>query len=106
MKQHPYPLLNHPVDVSKEFSNLESTMFLPEKLSDFNPSKAAGDILWARHAYKIRMAFNQEGINLTPTQPWEFPSEYGGEKEPYPFSITFYNDRTLRLRFWGRKMPR
>jgi alpha-D-xyloside xylohydrolase len=52
------------------------------------------------------MAFNQEGINLIPTPPWEFPSEYGAEKEPYPFSITFYGDRTLRLRFSGRKLPK
>jgi alpha-D-xyloside xylohydrolase len=106
MKEHPYPLLNHPVDISKEFSNMENTMFLPESLSNFDAVKASGDILWGRYAYKVRMAFNQEGINLVPTQPWEFPSEYGSEKEPYPFSITFYGDRTLRLRFWGRNIPR
>lgn len=106
MKEHPYTLLNHPLDISRSFSNLENTMFLPEKLSTFNAAKAQGDILWGRYAYKVRMAFNQEGINLTPTQPWEFPSEYGSEKEPYPFSITFYGDRTLRLRFKGRTNPR
>ncbi|HUO57174.1 MAG TPA: TIM-barrel domain-containing protein [bacterium] len=105
MKEHPYPLLNHPVDVSRSFSNLENTMFLPEKLDRFDARKASGDILWGRYAYKVRMAFNQEGINLIPNQPWEFPSEYGGEKEPYPFSITFYGNRTLRLRFQGRKLP-
>ncbi|HJT24529.1 MAG TPA: alpha-xylosidase, partial [bacterium] len=106
MKEHPYPLLNHPVDISRSFSNLENTLFLPEKLDAFNAAKAQGDILWGRYTYKVRMAFNQEGINLTPTQPWEFPAEYGGEKEPYPFSITFYGDRTLRLRFKGRTTPR
>ena len=106
MKEHPYHLLNHPVDVSRSFSNLENTMFLPEKLDRFDAKKASGDILWGRYAYKVRMAFNQESINLIPTQPWEFPSEYGSEKEPYPFSITFYGDRTLRLRFQGRKNPR
>src|SRR5579872_1220534 len=106
MKEHPYPLLNHPVDVSRSFSNLENTMFLPEKIASFNAAKAEGDILWGRYAYKVRMAFNQESINLIPTQPWEFPAEYGGEKEPYPFSISFYGDRTLRLRFSGRKTPR
>jgi len=106
LKEHPYSLLNHPVDVSRSFSNLENTMFLPEKLDRFDAKKASGDILWGRYAYKVRMAFNQESINLIPTQPWEFPSEYGGEKEPYPFSITFYGDRTLRLRFQGRKNPR
>ncbi|HVZ81480.1 MAG TPA: alpha-xylosidase [bacterium] len=106
MKQHPYPLLNHPVDISKDFSNLENTLFLPEKLGAFDTAKAKGNVQWARFAYKVRMAFNQEGINLIPTQPWEFPSEYGGEKEDFPFSITFYGDRTLRLRFRARKYHR
>jgi alpha-D-xyloside xylohydrolase len=106
MKEHPYILLNHPVDVSRGFSNLENTLFLPEKLDRFDAAKASGDILWGRYAYKVRMAFNQEGINLITNPPWEFPAEYGGEKEPYPFSITFYNDRTLRLRFKGREYPK
>ena len=106
MKEHPYPLLNHPVDVSRSFSNLENTMFLPEKLADFNAAKAQGDILWGRYAYKVRMAFNQEGLNLITNPPWEFPAEYGGEQIPYPFSITFYGDRTLRLRFKARQYPR
>lgn len=102
MKEHPYNLLNHPVDVSRNFSNLENTIFLPEKLNRFDIAKASGDILWGRYAYKVRMAFNQEGINLITNPPWEFPAEYGSEKEPYPFSISFYGDRTLRLRFKGR----
>jgi len=106
MKEHPYPLLNHPVDISREFSNLEDTIFLPEKLERFNSVKAEGDISWGRYAYKVRMAFNQEGINLITNPPWEFPNEYGNEKEPYPFSLTFYGDRTLRLRMRGRKYAR
>ncbi len=48
MKEHPYTLLNHPVDVSRSFSNLENTMFLPVKLGSFNAAKAKGDILWGR----------------------------------------------------------
>lgn len=106
LKQHPYPLLNHPVDISRDFSNLENTMFLPEKLAAFDGPKAKGNVQWGRYAYKVRMAFNQEGINLIPTEPWEFPAEYGGAKEDFPFSITFYNDRTLRLRFRARKYYR
>ncbi len=106
MKEHPIPLLNHPVDVSRDFSNMENTLFLPEKLSAFDPSKAEGKVLWGRYAYKVRTAFNQEGLNLFPNRPWEFPAEYGGAKEPYPFSITFYGDRTLRLRFKARQYPR
>ena len=73
MKEHPYPLLNHPVDVSRSFSNLENTMFLPEKLDRFDIQKASGDILWGRYAYKVRMAFNQESINLIPTQTLGIP---------------------------------
>ncbi len=106
MKEHPYTLLNHPVDVSRGFSNLESTMFLPEKISRFDAAKASGDILWGRYAYKVRMAFNQESINLITNPLWEFPAEYGSEKQPYPFSITFYGDRTIRLRFKGRDYPK
>ncbi len=106
MKEHPYTLLNHPVDVSRSFSNLENTMFLPVKLGSFDAAKAKGDILWGRYAYKVRVAFNQEGLNLITNPPWEFPVEYGGEQEPYPFSISFYGDRTLRLRFRPRKYPR
>src|SRR5258708_996807 len=81
-------------------------MFLPEKLNRFDAAKASVDILFGRYAYIVRMAFNKEGINLITNKPWEFPAEYGGEKDPYPFSISFYGDRTLRLRFSGRKSPR
>jgi len=106
MKELSNPILNHPVDVSREFSNMENTIFLPEKLERFNSAKAEGDISFGRYAYKVRMAFNQEGINLITNPPWEFPNEYGDEKEPYPFSLTFYGDRTVRLRMRGRKYPR
>ncbi len=103
MKELSNPILNHPVDISREFSNMENTIFLPEKLERFNSAKAEGDISFGRYAYKVRMAFNQEGINFITNPPWEFPNEYGNEKEPYPFSLTFYGDRTVRLRMRGRK---
>jgi len=106
MKEHPYTILNHPVDLTKEFSDLETTLFLPEKLDTFDAKKAAGNVLFGRYAYKVRMAFNQEGINLMENPPWEFPSEYGAEKEPYPFALEFLNDRTIRLRLRGRKYPK
>lgn len=103
MKEHPHPLLNHPVDAGRDFHRLENTLFLPENLENFSASRRRAIIRWRRYAYKVRTAFNQEGLQLVENPPWEFPAEYGGETFPLPLQLSFFGPRTIRLRFAGRK---
>jgi alpha-D-xyloside xylohydrolase len=105
MKEHTHPLLNHPIDVSREFSNLENTLFLPKQLLNFNLKTMMGQIDWNRYAYKIRTAFNQEGLSLVEQSSWEFPPIYDPYSELNSFKITFYGNRTVRIQLHGRSYP-
>ncbi len=102
MKDHPSPILNHPVDVSLEFSKVENFFFLPQHTVDFDPKTASGKILWKSYLPLLRTAFNQVGYTLQPSDPYEFPPEYGGAERPLPFTVTFHGPRTLRVRMTSR----
>jgi alpha-D-xyloside xylohydrolase len=99
MKDYPFPLLNQPLDISRDFHRMENPVFLPLRVKRFDRAKAEGLLLWRRNAYKIRMAFNQESVNLEETGAWEFPDVYGGKEMELPFSVSFLGPRTIRLKF-------
>ena len=106
MKEYPFPILNQPIDISRDFLRMENPAFLPALIKSFDRAKATGTMLWKRNAYKVRMAFNQESVNFEETGAWEFPDVYGGKEMELPFSISFLGPRTLRLRFTSLLHPR
>jgi alpha-D-xyloside xylohydrolase len=104
MKDHPSSILNHPVDVSVDFSKMENFFFLPWKMDKFDAAKGEGTVVWKSFLPLLRTAFDQVGFTLHESDPYEFPSVYGGAERPLPFSVSFHGPRTLRLRV-ASKLP-
>lgn len=104
MKDHPSSIQNHPIDVSVDFSKMENFFFLPWKMDKFDAAKGTGTVVWKSFLPLLRTAFGQVGFTLHESDPYEFPSVYGGAERPLPFSVTFHGPRTLRLRI-ASKLP-
>jgi alpha-D-xyloside xylohydrolase len=91
-------LLNEPVDISEDFRSFHNTYYFADRLVDFDPETATGKIVYERHNYETRKAFNNMLGALIPAEANEFPgSEY--EASPtLPFSVEFITSRTVRIR--------
>ena len=91
-------LLGDPVDISQDFSRLEHTYFLSNRVLAFNPTTGVGTLEWKRFARRPTYSFNKMDKGLSPvTQNEEFPSEYD-VAPALAFSIEFTSPRTIRLR--------
>ena len=93
--------LNQPPDPRVSFQELDSFVFTTTKLPEFDAQKLTGTLEWARHRRKPRVAFNHMTMPLEPVESWEFPSNYD-EPKRLPFSLSFVDERTLRLRLRSR----
>lgn len=92
------PLLNTPVDVSPDFQDFTSTYFVADRLSEFDPATAEGRVIWKRHRFATRHAFNNTLAHLQPVGNNEFPAiEYAADPA-LPFSLDFVTPRTVRIR--------
>ena len=98
MGSQPPSMLNAPVDVSEDFDSCENVFFLADRLTSFDPDSGCGTIMWQRHARKPRMAFNQYSLPFEESESWEFPPDYPSDYL-LPFSVSFVNPRTVRLRY-------
>lgn len=96
-------LQNEPVDVSEEFGRQENHFFAAAKAESFDPASASGELLWRSFALKQRVSYHQLTLQLEGYKVWEDapPGEY--EDEPaFPFALSFYGPRTVRLRVAAR----
>jgi len=92
------PLLNTPVDVSPDFQDFTSTYFVADSFAEFDPATARGSVVWKRHRFATRHAFNNTLASLQPVGNNEFPDiEYAADPE-LPFSLEFITPRTIRIR--------
>ena len=92
------PLLNTPVDVSPDFQDFTSTYFVADQLAEFDPATAEGRVIWKRHRFATRHAFDNTLAGLRPMENNEFPDiEYAAHPE-LPFSLDFVTPRTVRIR--------
>ena len=103
MRDLKFSTLNHPLDVSEDFSRLENTWFIANRALEFDAATCAGQLEWKRYQRKPRMAFDQI-VALEASKPWEFPPEYGDEQASL-FSLEFITPRTVRLKIRGRSCP-
>jgi alpha-D-xyloside xylohydrolase len=94
--------LNQPPDPRLTFQELDAFVFTSGKLAEFDPQTGAGTLEWARHRRKPRVAFNHMTMPLEAVESWEFPSNYD-EPKSLPFSVTFVDERTVRLRWRSRR---
>ena len=91
-------LLGDPIDISQNFSKLENTYFLSNRVLAFDPATGIGTLEWKRYARRPTYSFNKMDKGLSPiTQNEEFPAEYDASPA-LSFSIEFVSPRTIRLR--------
>lgn len=91
-------LLGDPIDISQDFSKLENTYFLSNRVVAFDPATGIGTLDWQRYARRPTYSFNKMDKGFSPvTQNEEFPTEYDANPV-VAFSIEFVSPRTIRLR--------
>ena len=90
-------LLNQPIDCREDFTKIENTYFLVDRVSNFCPEIGKGELLYKRYARKVRTAFDDGRLPFEPTQSWEFPPHYS-EDFVFPMELQFITSRTLRIR--------
>src|SRR5512146_528815 len=98
MSQDHAGMLNQPLDVGRDFLDLDNLYFTAAKLAEFDAASGAGTLVWQRQARKPRMAFNQIVAPFEPVPAWEFPPEYPGDFT-LPLQVSFVTPRTLRVRW-------
>jgi alpha-D-xyloside xylohydrolase len=85
-------------DISVDFRDFKNTYYLSGDMASFDPGSGAGTIIYNRHEYSTRQAFNNMLGRLVPVPANEFPgNEYAASPE-LPFSVEFVSPRTIRLR--------
>ncbi|MFW5754418.1 MAG: TIM-barrel domain-containing protein [Marinilabiliaceae bacterium] len=91
-------LLNEPVDISDDFRSFKNTYFVPDRLAEFDPSTGEGKIVYERHNFETRQAFDNMLGGLGEVDANEFPSGEYEASPTLPFSIDFISSRTVRIR--------
>ena len=93
-----FNLYNEPVDISFDFQDFKNTYYLSGDMVSFNPESGTGTIMYNRHEYSTRLAFDNMLGRLVPVPANEFPgNEYAASPE-LPFIVEFVSPRTIRLR--------
>ena len=98
-------VLGDPVDVSRDFQKMEQVYFVGDKVTGFDPASGQGTLRWARYLRQTTLSFNKVDVALTKGRSTEFPGTEYDESPTLPFTISFVNPRTVRLRFTTRDAP-
>lgn len=93
-----FDLYNEPVDISQDFYDFKNTYYIATELRDFDPVTASGEIVYTRHEYTTRMAFNNMLGGLSPVNQNEFPAGEYEASPSLPFSIQFISPRAIRIK--------
>lgn len=93
--------LNQPPDPRSDFLEQDAYLFVATHLAAFDAVSGQGTLSWVRHRRKPRVAFDHMTMPLEAVKAWEFPDNYPEPKE-LPFSISFVDERTLRVRLRTR----
>lgn len=102
MREYRFSMLNRPIDVSEAFRKLENTLFAADRVASFDAQKATGTIRWKRYQRKLRLAFGEVTAPVEEVSSWEFPDRVYPEEPELPFSLSFINSKTIRLRVASR----
>lgn len=98
-------LMGDTIDVSRDFQQPESTYFIADRVANFDPTAGRGSLEWARYERRANLSFNKIDPGLAKAKSNEFPATEYDENPQLPFSLTFINPRTVRLRLTTRDMP-
>jgi alpha-D-xyloside xylohydrolase len=97
-------VLGDPVDISHDFTRIENTYFVGNRVLAFDPRTGVGTLEWKRYARRPAYSFNKVDNGLSPDARNEFPAEYD-ENPAVPFSIEFVSPRAVRLRMCTSQGP-
>jgi alpha-D-xyloside xylohydrolase len=97
-------VLGDPVDISQDFSRVENTYFVGNRVLAFDTKTGVGTLEWKRYARRPSYSFNKVDKGLSPDTKNEFPAEYD-ENPAVSFSIEFVSPRTVRLRMSTSQRP-
>ena len=95
-QQHKF--LNHPLDITDDFYELENEYFVSGEVKAFDAKKGEGKIQWNYHRWQMDWFFNKIDMHLQKVSQKEAPFQ---DYESHPvckFSLAFINSRTIRLR--------
>src|SRR5437868_8093395 len=98
-------VLGDPVDVSQDFQKMENVYFVGSRVTSFDTSTGQGTLQWDRYLRNTTLSFNKIDVGFTRGRATEFPGTEYDQDPSLPFSLTFVNSRTLRLRFSTRAAP-
>ena len=100
-QQHKF--LNHPLDITDDFYELENEYFVSGEVKAFDAKKGEGTIQWNYHRWQMDWFFNKIDMHLQKVSQKEAPFQ---DYESHPvckFSLAFINSRTIRLRLLMKK---
>jgi alpha-D-xyloside xylohydrolase len=73
-------ILGDPVALSQDFTRLENTHFIGNRVVSFNPATGAGTLAWKRYACRPTYGFNKMDKGFSPDrQKEDFPTEYDAD---------------------------
>ncbi|MEP6786869.1 MAG: TIM-barrel domain-containing protein, partial [Acidobacteriota bacterium] len=98
-------VLGDPVDVSADFQGPNNVYFVGSRISNFDTKTGSGNLVWDRYLRNTTLSFNKIDVGLTKGRSTEFPSTEYDENPSLPFTISFVNPRTIRLRFNSYTAP-
>lgn len=94
---------NEPVDIAEEFSRQGNHFFIGERIAEFDPGTASGEIYWKSLALKQRVSYHQLSLQFEDYKTWEdLPSGEYEDDRNLPFSLSFISPRTVRLQLSAR----
>ena len=95
-------VLGDPVDVSQDFQKMENVYFVGSRVADFDAATGSGNLVWDRYLRSTTLSFNKIDGTFVKGKATEFPATEYDENPSLPFSISFVDSRTIRLRFNSR----
>jgi len=90
--------LNQPLDIMDDFYELENEYFVSGEVKDFNSKKGEGKIQWNYHRWQMDWFFNKIDMHLQKANQKEAPFQDYESHPVCPFSLSFINSKTIRLR--------
>lgn len=98
LEAQPHRILSQPVDVSKDFTDLQNTLFFADSLAGWDAAQSAGKIEWKRKNLFVRQAFNTNTLLAQDLQMLDFPGEAYVQNPQLVFSIEFITPKTFRIK--------
>jgi alpha-D-xyloside xylohydrolase len=100
----PSTVLGDPVDVSRDFADLDNAYYVAGRVLDYDPASGAGTLEWRRSDRQLGLSFGKLDRAFGRAASADFPGTEYDLNPTLPFAITFVSARTIRLRLSTRNV--